>query len=120
MERFSFIIIVFFSCITIFSQKENPSKIVENNELLDFLSKKKNVNFLNKSGFYFLNIPKEKPFSNRIAGTILISDTSKFDITKINVNFLMNDYQYYLVSNWNILLVLKSIDHLKNEMKLVE
>ena len=71
-------------------------------------------------GFYFLNVPEEKPFSNRLAGTILISDTSKLDITKINVNFLMNDYQYYLVSNWNILLVLKSIDHLKNEMRSVE
>ena len=120
MGRFLFIIIIFFYCDTFFSQKENPSKIVDNNELVDFLSKKKNVKFLNKSGFYFLNVPEEKPFSNRLAGTILISDTSKLDITKINVNFLMNDYQYYLVSNWNILLVLKSIDHLKNEMRSVE
>jgi hypothetical protein len=88
--------------------------------LVDFFNKKKNVNYLNKSGFYFLNIPKEKSFSNRLAGTILISDTSKLDITKMNVNFLMNDYQYYLVSNYNILLVLKSIEHLKNEMRSVE
>ena len=120
MERYLFIIIVFFSFNTLFSQKENPLKIVENNELVDFLSKKKNVNFLNKSGYYFLNIPENKPFSNRLSGTILISDTSKLDITKMNVNFLMNDYQYYLVSNWNILLVLKSIDHIKNEMRSVE
>ena len=120
MERYLFIIIVFFSFNTLFSQKINPSKIVENNELVDFLSKEKNVSFLNKSGFYFLNIPEEKPFSNRLAGTILISDTSKLDITKINVNFLMNEYQYYLVYNCNILLVLKSIDHIKNEMRSVE
>ena len=32
----------------------------------------------------------------------------------------MNDYQYYLVSNWNTLLVLKSVEHLINEMKSVE
>ena len=120
MKRFLFIVIVFFCCNALFSQKENPSKIVENNELVDFLSNKKNVNYLNKSGFYFLNVPKEKSFSNRLAGTILITDTSKLDITKMNINFLMNDYQYYLVSNWNILLVLKSIDHLKNEMRSVE
>ena len=120
MKRFLFIVIVFFCCNALFSQKENPSKIVENNELVDFLSNKKNVNYLNKSGFYFLNVPKEKSFSNRLAGTILITDTSKLDITKMNINFLMNDYQYYLVSNWNILLVLKSIDHLKNEMRPVE
>ena len=120
MIRLLFIIIVFFYCNVLFSQKENPSKIVENNELIDFLSKKKNVNYLNKSGFYFLNVPREKSFSNRLAGTILITDTSKLEITKMNVNFLMNDYQYYLVSNWNILLVLKSIDHLKNEIRSVE
>ena len=120
MKRLLFIVIVFFYCNVLFSQKENPSKIVENNELIDFLSKKKNVNYLNKSGFYFLNVPREKSFSNRLAGTILITDTSKLEITKMNVNFLMNDYQYYLVSNWNILLVLKSIDHLKNEIRSVE
>ena len=73
--------------------------------------------YLNKSGYYFLDIPKEKSFSNRLAGTIPISDTSKLDIHQINVDFLMNDYQYYLVTNWNTLLVLKSIDHLKKEMK---
>ena len=49
----------------------------------------------------FLDIPNEKSFSNRLAGEILISDTSKFDIHQIDIEFLMNDYQYYLVTNWN-------------------
>jgi len=120
MERFLLLIIIFFFCNSFFSQKENPPKMVENKELTDFLSKKKNLNYLNKSGYYFLDIPKEKSFSNRLAGTILISDTSKLDINKMDVDFLINDYQYYLVSNWNSLLVLKSINHLKNEMKLLE
>ena len=103
-----------------FSQKENTTQAVENNEVVDFLSNKENLNYLNKSGYYFLSLPKDKSFSNRLAGTILISDTSKLDINQMDVDFLMNDYQYYLVSNWNILLVLKSVDHLKNEMKSVE
>ena len=120
MERFSLLIIVFLFSNSFLSQKEISSNIPENQELVDFLSKKKNLNYLNKSGYYFLDIPKEKSFSNRLAGTILISDTSKLDINKIGVDFLMNDYQYYLVTNWNILLVLKSIDHLKNEMKSLE
>ena len=120
MKIFLFVVIVFFYCNALFSQKENPSKIVENNELAEFLSKKKNVNYLNKSGFYFLNVPKEKSFSNRLAGTISIVDTSKFDINKMDIDFLMNDYQYYFVTNWNTLLVLKSINHLKDEMKTVE
>ena len=89
-------------------------------ELEDFLSKKKNLNYLNKNGYYFLDIPNEKSYSNRLAGKILISDTSKFDIHQIDIEFLMNDYQYYLVTNWNTLLVLKSIEHLKKEMNSVE
>lgn len=120
MGRFTLLFIVFLFSNSFFSQKEISSNILENQELIDFLSKKKNINYLNKSGYYFLDIPKKKSFSNRLAGTILISDTSKLDIIQMDVDFLMNDYQYYLVSNWNTLLVLKSIDHLKKEMKSVE
>ena len=120
MERFFFLIIVFFFYNSSFAQNENTPKTLENKELIDFLSKEKNINYLNKSGYYFLDIPKEKLFSNRLAGTILIGDTSKLDINKMDVDFLINDYQYYLVSNWNSLLVLKSINHVINEMKLVE
>ena len=120
MERFSLLFIVFLFSNSFFSQKETSSNILENQELIDFLSKKKNLNYLNKSGYYFLDIPKEKSFSNRLVGTISIGDTSKLDINKVEVDFLMNDYQYYLVANWNTLLVLKSINHLKKEMKSVE
>ena len=120
MERLSLLFIVFLFSNSFFSQKETTLNTNENQELVDFLSKKKNLNYLNKSGYYFLDIPKEKSFSNRLAGTIPISDTSKLDIHQINVDFLMNDYQYYLVTNWNTLLVLKSIDHLKKEMKSIE
>jgi|TARA_B110001452_G_scaffold45334_1_gene34638 hypothetical protein len=120
MERFLILTVVFFIYNSFFSQKEITSKFVDNKELVDFLSKKKNINYLKKYGYYFLDLPKEKSFSDRLAGTILISDTSKLDINKIDIDFLMNDYQYYLVSNWNILLVLKSVEHLINEMKSVE
>ncbi len=120
MGRFLLILIVFFSNNPFLSQKDNTSKISDNTELVVFLSKKKNLDFLSKRGYYFLNIPKEKSFSDRLAGTILISDTSNLEINNIDVDFLMNDYQYYLVSNWNTLLVLKSVEHLINEMKSVE
>ena len=120
MGRFLLILIVFFSNNPFLSQKDNTSKISDNTELVVFLSKKKNLDFLSKRGYYFLNIPKEKSFSNRLAGTIFITDTSKLDINNMEVDFLMNDYQYYLVSNWNTLLILKSIDHLKKEMKSIE
>jgi hypothetical protein len=120
MGRFFLIFMVFLFSNSFFSQKKSPPSILENQELIDFLSKKKNLNYLNKNGYYFLEIPKEKSFSSRLAGTISIVDTSKLDINKMDVDFLMNDYQYYLVPNWNTLLVLKSINHLKDEMKSVE
>ena len=108
---------VFIFSNSFFSQKETSPSILKNQELKDFLSKKKNLNYLNENGYYFLDIPNEKSFSNRLAGKILISDTSKLDIHQIDVEFLMNDYQYYLVENYNLLLVLKSINHLKKELR---
>ena len=60
MQRFFFLIIVFFFHNSFFSQNETLLKTLENKELRDFLSKKKNINYLNKSGYYFLDIPKEK------------------------------------------------------------
>ena len=120
MVRFFLIFIIFIFSNSFFSQKEISPSILKIQELEVFLSKKKNLNYLNENGYYFLDIPNEKSFSNRLAGEILISDTSKLDIHQIDVEFLMNDYQYYLVNNWNTLLVLKSIEHLKKEMNSVE
>ena len=111
---------VFIFSNSFFSQKEISPSILKNQELEVFLSKKKNLNYLNENGYYFLDIPNEKSFANRLAGEILISDTSKLDIHQIDIEFLMNDYQYYLVTNWNTLLVLKSIEHLKKELNTVE
>lgn len=111
---------VFIFSNSFFSQKEISPSILKIQELEVFLSKKKNLNYLNENGYYFLDIPNEKSFANRLAGEILISDTSKLDIHQIDVEFLMNDYQYYLVTNWNTLLVLKSIEHLKKELNTVE
>ena len=59
MERFFFLIIVFFFYNSSFAQNENPPKTLENKKLIDFLSKEKNINYLNKSGYYFIDIPKE-------------------------------------------------------------
>ena len=36
---------------------------------------------------------------------------------ELNVQFKTNDYRYYYVSNHQLLLVLKSIDHLKKEIE---
>tara|TARA_B110000971_G_scaffold145530_1_gene148636 strand:- start:1162 stop:1524 length:363 start_codon:yes stop_codon:yes gene_type:complete len=120
MERFIVLVIVFISFNSILSQEVKDSFFDSSKELEEFLEDQNNLNFLNENGFYFVDIPKGKSYSNRLAGTILLNDTSKIDVNKLKVNFLMNDYQYYLVSNLNILLVLKSIDHIKKKMNSIE
>ena len=91
-----------------------------NQEVFDFLSNDKNRIFSNLNGYYFIEIPKEKLYKNRLSGNIVLNDTSNLNFSKINVHFSMNNYNYYLVSNMNIILVLKSINHIKKEMNLYE
>ena len=120
MERFIVLVIVFISFNSILSQEVKDSFFDSSKELEEFLEDQNNLNFLNENGYYFVDLPKKKSYSNRLAGTIVLNDTSKLDINKLEVDFLMNDYQYYQVSNMNILLVLKSIDHIKKEMNSIE
>jgi hypothetical protein len=53
-----------------------------------------------------------------LSGEIIINDSSKIDMQSLDVNFSIDDYKYYLVTNLNLLLVIKSIRHIKNEMNL--
>jgi len=76
----------------------------------------KNVNYLNSNGYYFGEVPDNKDYDSRLSGEIYIEDTSKIDLLSLDVNFSIDDYRYYFVYNLNILLVIKSIDHIKSEM----
>ena len=120
MERFIVLVIVFISFNSILSQEVKDSFFDSSKELEEFLEDQNNLNFLNENGYYFVDLPKNKSYSNRLAGTIVLNDTSKLNINKLEVFFLMNDYKYYQVSNLNILLVLKSIDHIKKKMNSIE
>jgi hypothetical protein len=94
----------------------NAQESYDDTEIHDFLNDNKNKSFIQKNAYSFMSIPNEKNYRERLAGEIIIKDTSIINIGEMNVNFLMHDYQYYYVKNFNILFVLKSVDHLKNEM----
>ena len=94
----------------------NAQDSFSSSELDLFVKDKKNKSYIEKYGYSFISIPKEKNFRDRIAGEIVINDTNRINFSEINVSFLMHDYQYYYVKNLKLLFVLKSIDHLKKDM----
>ena len=67
--------------------------------------------------FYFVDQPKEKDFSHRIKGEVIIDDVKDFNFLLLDITFLENDYQYFTVKDKNVLLVVKSIAHLSKEME---
>jgi hypothetical protein len=83
------------------------------NEVAKFLSNHSNKIYSEKSGYYFTDVPSKKNFKERLSGEIEIDDTATLNFNKLNIQFEMDDYRYYLVKNHNLLLVLKSIDHIK-------
>lgn len=83
---------------------------------IDFLKKKENQLFVNTYGYYFIDVPNEKSYNNRVSGSLSNIDTSNIDFKNIDVQFDYDQYKYYLLSDLNMLMVLKSIKHLKEEI----
>ena len=86
------------------------------NQNIDFLKKKENQLFVNTYGYYFIDVPNEKSYNNRVSGSLSNIDTSNIDFKNIDVQFDYDQYKYYLLSDLNMLMVLKSIKHLKEEI----
>ena len=85
-------------------------------EITDFFNVASNKIYAESKGYYFLNLPKEKNYKERISGEISINDTSNINFNEIDVEFVMDDYQYYVDINHNLLFVLKSINHINKEI----
>ena len=117
MKNTLLIILMFYSLKITFCQDNNSEINQINEEVTGFLSLNKNVNYINSNGYYFGEVPVNKDYKSRLSGIISIKDTSKIDLLKLDINFSIDEYKYYFVSNLNIILVIKSIDRLKNEMK---
>ena len=67
-----------------------------------------------KSLYYFAEIPAEKNIEDRLSGTFEITDTSNLDLLQLPVRISLDNYQYYLIENLDILLVIRSYAHIKN------
>ena len=63
-----------------------------------------------KSLYYFAEIPAEKDIQDRLSGTFEITDTSNIDLLQLPVKISSDNYQYYLIENLDILLVI--LDHM--------
>tara|TARA_Y100000589_G_scaffold229948_1_gene217359 strand:- start:3025 stop:3378 length:354 start_codon:yes stop_codon:yes gene_type:complete len=111
INKILLLILVVFS-FELSAQESNNDK--EATEFFSITSQKK---YAEEFGYYFTKLPEGKNYQERIKGEVTINDTNNINFDKINVSFLVNDYQYYLVKNYNLLLVLKSINHLKKELR---
>ena len=67
-----------------------------------------------KSLYYFAEIPAEKNIKDRLSGTFEITDTSNLDLLELPVKISLDNYQYYLIENLDILLVIRSYAHVKS------
>ena len=116
MKKTILFILITYSFNISFSQKISTNSNSSDKYVLDFLSSTKNVNYINTNGYYFADIPVNKDYKSRLSGVIIIKDSSNIDLLSLDVKFSIDNYNYYYVSNLNTLLVIKSIDHIKNEI----
>ena len=111
MRTIFFILALFYFSFGVKAQ--NTDETLQVDEFLEIAS---NRQYAETNGFYFLKVPKEKSFKDRVSGTIILNDTNDLKIMNLDVSFLLADYRYYHVENLNLLLVLKSVNHLKSEL----
>ncbi len=104
-----FLVLLVLSCSK-FSAQDNSL------EVTNFFNDVSNKIYAESSGYYFLDVPEKKNYKERLSGEIFIADTSNINFNEIDVKFVLNDYQYYLVKNHNLLFVLKSVNHIKKEI----
>ena len=68
------------------------------------------------NAYYFVDVPSEKNFTNRLSGTVDIEDIKNFNFFKLNIQLKENDYQYFKVNGKEVLPVVKSGQHVSSEM----
>jgi hypothetical protein len=80
-------------------------------------NKFKFIEYAATNGYYFVDVPEKKNFNSRITGNVVINNLDEFNFLELDIELLKDDYKYYTVQNKNVLLVVKSIDHIKAEIK---
>ena len=76
------------------------------------------LNYCIDNAFYVTDLPTEKANKNdgRI-GSIVVKDIENINFFQLGVELVQDDYQYFAIEGTDRLLVVKSIDHIKKEMK---
>ena len=94
-----------------YSKDEIASMEKTNPDRLEF------IKYSSLNGYYFVDLPEKKNFNSRISGNVVIEDLESFNFLELNIEFLVDNYKYYTVQDKKVLLVVKSIDHIKAELK---
>jgi hypothetical protein len=74
------------------------------------------IEFCLDNAHYFVETSKDKDYSARISGTVEIKDVDNFNFFKLEIELKENDYQYFKVKDKELLLVVKSGQHVSSEM----
>ena len=74
------------------------------------------IEFCLDHAYYFVETSSSKDFTDRISGTVKIADVENFNFFKLEIEVLENDYQYFKVKDKDLLLVVKSGQHISTEM----
>lgn len=75
------------------------------------------LNYSLDHSFYISPMPKEKSGASEISGEIEIVDENNISLTELNINIIENNYQYFIIKGKSKLLVVKSKEHILEEMK---
>ena len=75
------------------------------------------IRYSSLNGYYFVDLPEKKNFNSRISGDVVIDNLESFNFLELNIEFLDDNYKYYTVRDKKVLLVVKSINHIKAELK---
>ena len=76
--------IFFTAALFYFSFGVNAQNTDETLQVDEFLEVASNRLYAETNGFYFLKVPKEKSFKDRVSGTIIVNDTNDLKIMNLD------------------------------------
>ena len=75
------------------------------------------LNYSLDHAFYISPMPKEKSGASEISGEIEVVDENNISLSELKIDIVENNYQYFIIKGKSKLLVVKSKEHILEEMK---
>lgn len=126
MKRVFFVFILMIFSISIFAQTSDFDKRLlakySEKELMEIKNTNseefKYLNYCLDKAWYLAPLPKEKTKKNdgRV-GQITIKDINNINFYELNIEIIKDDYQFFAIQGSDQMLVVKSEDHIKKELK---